>query len=261
MLGGAVVLDSRSRQKHARCSSLSKPVKKSSPYKLLYWMGAGVLLLFVGIFALVTLSPDKAPRERPANERTLLWVYDRSQKSGPAIGIVIEESHEARRLSAVAFPVPESIRQTFATRGARQAQIALETELGRKLHHRIWLPYSVMGVLIDASGGVDVGGKRLTGEEAEAYISEGGENGAARATDLLLGLVDGISQRGIELSVSKGLSLANQIDTDLELTAMPDVFGGWASYATPQVVSFKQYDKAQIGQGLQPDPAPTTTTK
>lgn len=232
---------------------LSKPAKKSSPYKLLYWMGAAVLLLFVGIFALVKLSPAKAPRVRPENERTLLWVYDRGDKAGPALGIVIEESRTAGRLSAVAFPVPESIRQTFVTRGARQAQLALEAEMGRKLHHRIWLPYSVLGVLIDASGGVDVSGKRLAGEEAEAYITTGGDNGAARATQVLLGLVDGISQRGIELSVSKGLSLANQLDTDYDLTAMPDVFGGWASYR-PQVVSQATFDKAAISQALQPDP-------
>lgn len=239
--------------------SLSKPAKKSNPYKLLYWMGAGVLLLFVGIFALVKLRPDPTPRERPANERTLLWVYDRSQKAGPALGIIIEESHVARSLSAVAFPVPDSIRQTYAARGPYQAQIALETELGRKLHHRIWLPYSVLGVLIDASGGVDVAGKRLTGEEAEAFISTGGEKGSARATEVLLGLVDGISQRGIELSVSKGLTLANQIDTDYDLSAMPDVFGGWSSYAQPRVVSLTAFEKAGISQALQPDPAPSVT--
>lgn len=237
---------------------LSKPAKKSNPYKLLYWMGAGVLVLFVGIFALVKLSPSKAPRVRPANERTLLWVYDRSQKDGPALGIVIEESREAGRLSAVAFPVPESIRQTYATRGARQAQTALEKEIGRKLHHRIWLPYSVLGVLIDASGGVDASGKRLTGEEAEAYITAGGDNGSARATEVLLGLVDGVSRRGIELSMSKALSLANQLDTDFELTGMPDVFGGWAGYVSPQVSTQTTYDPAAVGQALQPDPAPTT---
>lgn len=219
-------------------------------------MGAGVLLLFVGIFALVKLSPSKAPREVPANERTLLWVYDRSDKAGPAFGIVIEEAHEAGRLAAVAFPVPESIRQTYASRGTRQAQAALAAEIGRGLHHRVWLPYSVLGVLIDASGGVDLSGKRLTGEEAEAYIASGGENGAARATEVLLGLLDGVSQRGIELSVSKGLSLANQLDTDYDLMAMPDVFSSWASYAAPQVSTQTAYDPAAIGQALRPDPAP-----
>lgn len=222
-------------------------------------MGAAVLVLFVGIFALVKLSPQKAPRVRPANERTLIWLYDRGNKAGPALGIVLEESREAGRLTAIAFPVPEAIRQTFATRGARPAQSAVEAEIGRKLHHRIWLPYTVLGVLIDASGGVDAGGKRLTGEEAEAYITSGGDNAAARATNVLLGLVDGISQRGIDLSVSKGLSLANQLDTDFDLTSMPDVFGGWASYAHPQVVSQSTYDKAAISQALQPDPAPATT--
>lgn len=235
---------------------LSKPAKKSSPYKLLYWMGAGVLLLFVGIFALVKLSPSKAPRVRPANERTLLWVYDRSDKAGPALGIVIEESHEAGRLSAVAFPVPDSLRETYAKRGVRQAQSALEAEIGRKLHHRIWLPYSVLGVLIDASGGVDAGSKRLTGEEAEAYITSGGDSSAARATEVLLGLVDGISQRGIELSVSKALSLANQLDTDYDLSSMPNVFGGWSGYR-PTVSVIPSYDAPAITQALQPDPAPT----
>jgi hypothetical protein len=239
-------------------SVLSKPTSKSNPYKVLYWMGAGLLLLFVGIFALVKLSPSQGPRERPAHERTLLWVYDRSQKAGPAIGIVIEESRQAGTLSAVAFPVPEAIRQTYATKGPRQAQTALQAELGRQLHHRIWLPYSVLGVLIDASGGVDVGGKRLSGEEAEAYITASGTDGSARGTAVLLGLVDGVARRGIELSAGKALSLANQIDTDYDLTAMPDVFGGWASYAQPKVTSVGSFDQAAISGALQPDPAPAT---
>lgn len=234
---------------------LSKPLnpKKSNPYKLLYWMGAALLLLFVGIFALAKFTPKSAPRVRPANERTLLWLYDRGDKGGPALGIVIEESREAGRLSAVAFPVSEEIRQTFASRGARQAQLALEKGIGRQLHHRIWLPYSVLGVLIDASGGVDAGGNRLTGEEAGAYITSGGEATSARASEVLLGLVDGISRRGIELSMSKALSLAGQLDTDYDLTSMPDVFGGWSSY-TPTVTAVNSYDTVGISQVLQPDP-------
>jgi hypothetical protein len=230
------------------------PKPAGNPYRILYWMGAGVLVLFIGIAALVMLRPKPGPTVKPDPERTLLWVYDRAAKSGPALGIILEESRSAGTLSAVAFPVPDGIRQVYANEGPRRAREAVQAELGRAIHHRLWLPYSVLTVLIDAASGVDVRGNRLSGAQAEKYIAEGGEGAPARATEVLLGLVDGVSRRGIDLSMRQALGLANQIDTDFDLTAMDQVFGDWSAYANPRVVAVATFDKAAILKALREDP-------
>jgi len=228
-----------------------------NPYKVLYWLGAGVALLLIGIVALVVLT-RRPPAEALTVERTLIWMQAPGQSSGVPALVVLEEARDSRTLTAVPFPAPSPTVRVFAEQGSRRAQAQLAAWLQRRLHHRVFLPMGVLSTLIDAAGGISLEGRTVGGSAALAYISEGGEQGARRAGLVLLALTDAVSAHGINMGVSQGLSLARQVDTDLDLTSLPDVFARWAAYGSPRIESPTSYDPMTIQQLLRPDPVPAT---
>ncbi len=233
-----------------------KPAKSSggNPYKVLYWMGAGVVVLLLGVLALAVLNKPE-PYVVPDPERTVLWLYDDKDKAGPAQVAIIEESRSSSSLHAVPLPAPEDARKTYGERGSARAVDTLAASLQRRLHHRVFLPYSVVTKLIDAAGGIRVEGKDYTGASAVAYIREGGDQGARRAALVMLGLADAAATRGVSMGVSDGLALARSVDTDLDLTSIPDVLGRWSGYVNPRVETPVNFAPAELQKLLQPDPA------
>lgn len=210
-------------------------------------MGAGVLALLLGVVVLaVTMRKPYVPADP---ERTVLWLYG----DVPDVAIVIEESRSAAALTAVAFPA--AIIDFDTNKSPHRAQEALSKHLGRKLHHRVFLPTGVIITLIDAAGGLSVEGKAMSGTEAVAYVKAGGAETARRAAMVMLGLADAAATRGVNMGVSEGLQLAREIDTSLDLMAIPDVLGRWSSYAAPTVAAPSATDPVTLQQFLKPDPA------
>lgn len=231
-----------------------------NPYKVLYWMGAGVGLLLLGVVALAVLMKPE-PREVPDPERTVLWLYDEAAKDGPAVITIIEESRKDNALHAVPMPAPEEARKTFKEGGARRAVDTLAASLQRQIHHRVFLPYGVVTTLIDAFGGIRVESRDMNGGEAVSYIKAGGDQGARRATAVMLGLADAASTRQPNLGMSEALGLARMVDTDLELMSLPDVLGRWSRYPSPQIEAPASFDPAALQKLLLPDPTVTIISR
>jgi hypothetical protein len=238
---------------------LPKNPKKSpkaggNPYKVLYWMGAAVAVLFLGIIALVMLSPKPGPYVAPDPERTLLWLYDQGNPSVAAAAI-IEESRSRGAFVAVPFtPNQEMARSFAASKSGSKVREELEGQLQHKLHHRAIMPYSVVSTLVDAFGGIAVEGKSMNGAEAVAYIGDGGSGSAQRATGVMLALSAAVTQRQPNLGLGEALALARQVDTDMDLTALPDVLARWSSYTSPRVQAAPTGEPAAIARLLLPDP-------
>lgn len=224
-----------------------------NPYRILYWMGAGVLLLLLGILLLVWLMPERE-YAAPDPERTLIWVYDPADRQGPAVAVVLEESRSSQTLVLVPFPAPEEVRETFGRGSSAEARDRLAALLERQLHRRLFLPASVVATLVDAAGGVTIDGRRLSGAEAMAFIQAGGEQMAGRTATVMLALSRSVATNGVSMGVQEGLALARQVDTDLELTSLPNVLARWNSYGQPQVKVPPSTDVQTLRSLLAPDP-------
>lgn len=210
---------------------MSKRPPKKSDNRILYWLGAGALVLLAGIIALIFVA--RKPAQGPADpERTLLLVYDGANPAGTLSAAVIEESRSNASLAAYSFPPPEGMKSGVAAQEVRKVQSDFAALVKRQVHHRVYLPYSVVSTLVDAAGGIDVDGKALTGDQAVAVIRE---SKGDRSVSVLLALGDAVGRRGVNMSVSQGLGLARQVETDLDLMGMPDVLGRWNGYSAPKV--------------------------
>lgn len=243
----------------------TKKQSTSNPYKVLYWMGAGVLLLFVGIGALVWLmpKPNVQPRD-PA--RAVVWLHDEAQQTN--LLVVLVESRSRSTLTALPLPASFKLDGTSHDMGAklradggREARKAVAAALGREMHNRLIAPTGAIVKLIDAAKGVDLEGKRMSGSEAIQWLmappSE--TEKANRATAVFLALVQAATYRGVDMGMSEGLALARQIDTDFDLMDLPTVLGRWAGHTTTvaQVAAADgTVDRAKLEAALLPDPAP-----
>jgi hypothetical protein len=234
-------------------SKSNKP--KDNPYKVLYWMAAGLGLLMVGVVALIILRPKPQPDVPRDPERTVLWMYDANNPNTPASVAIIEESRSRATLVAVPFPAPQEAMAVFAPGRGRKAQDEIAGLLDRQMHHRVFLPYSVIGTLIDATDGIILDGDRLSGSAAIAYIHGGGDHAARRATAVMLALAEAATTRGVNMGVTEGLRLMRELDTDMDLTAFPNVLERWSAYSALSVEDPADFAPATLKQYLLPDPA------
>jgi hypothetical protein len=209
-----------------------------NPYKILYWMGAALAALALGVVALIVLLPGDKGKTPPDPERTLLWLYDASAQ-GPdkaEVAIIIEESASRGQLTAIPFkPGADLLAASGGGTGAHKAQELLATQLERQVQHRVFLPYSVVSLLINAAGGVSVDGQTLKGPQAVALIREGGADAPQHAAAVMLALARAVNENGVDMTAGDGLRMARQVETDLDLMAIPDVLGRWSGYTSPQV--------------------------
>lgn len=233
---------------------MSRPGKKAAgnPYKVLYWMGGALLVLIIGVVALgVIAGKDKGQVKDP--ERTMLWLYNLDNPAGTASVTLIEESRNQQRLVAVPFTAPDEVVQAYGGKSSKKAQQQMTTYLDRQVHHRVFLPYSVVASLIDAAKGIDLDGRRVSGEQAIAYIKDGKDQAALRSTAVMMALAEAVSERGIEMGVSDGLKLARDIDTDIDLVAIPEVLGRWSGYENLVIAPPEGQGPAGIQKLLLPD--------
>lgn len=231
-----------------------RPTKRAeNPYKLLYWMGGALVLLMLGVAALIMFMPKQNAGGPKDPERTLLWIYDESNPRGPAAVAVIEESRSRSSLVAVPFPAPAEALAAFDGSKSRRAQELLSGQLERKIHNRVFLTHKVLATLINASGGIQLDGTPMRGEAAVAYIKEGGDQSAHRALQALLAMADAVAVNGVNMGVSEGLALARQVDTNLDLMAIPDLLGRWGDYQTFRIEQPANFELATIAQLLMPD--------
>lgn len=227
---------------------------KGNPYKVLYWMGGALVLLVAGVLLLAQLAPGDGGGPPPEPERTVIWLFDAANESATAQVMLLEESRLSAKLSAVAFPAPADLQAVHGGSHGSRAQKELAAQVGREVHNRVFLPYSVVVTLIDAASGITVGGKDLSGAQAMAYIKEGGDAGPDRAARVMLALADAVNTKGISMGVSEGLRLAGQVDTDIDLTAIPDVLARWSQYQNPTVRAVPDVETAKTL--LAPDQQP-----
>lgn len=234
----------------------TKARKGGNPYAVLYWMGAALVVLIAGVIALAMLRPKAAP---PDPERTLLWLYDPQNPSGSAVAAVIEESPSQQVLRLVGFPAPAALVQLQAIEGGRAGRLIQEQlagALNRQIHHRVFLPHGVVTQLIDAAGGIAVHGRDLSGAGAVAWLQEDPQDQPRRAALIMLALAEAATTRGVNMGVREGLALAGQIDTDLDLLAIPDVLARWSQYPAPAVEAVPAgADLSPVQERLLPDPA------
>lgn len=216
-------------------------------------MGAGILLLLAGVVALVMLQPSQ-PKELPPYERTLLYLYDGNNPGGPGVASILEEAHTEGQMVAISFPAPDSARALFKSKSsARQVQSEIEALAGHKLHHRVFLPYQVVEVLINAFGSITVDGQEINGAAAVAYIQADEATGPARALQVMMAISDAAMDRVPNMGVSEGLKLANQVSTDIDLMKIPDFLGRWANYPSPQITSLNKLAPEAVADLLHPD--------
>jgi hypothetical protein len=231
-----------------------QPTKNTgSPYKVLYWMGGALAVLLLGVVALIMLAPGGGDKTPADPERTVLWLYDEADPAGPAAVAIIEESRSQSRLLAVPFSAPEDARKAYGGKSSKKGQEALAALAGRELHHRVFMPYSVVETLINAAGRITVEGQKVDGASAIAYIKAGGEEGPVRVAQVMMGLAQAVSVNGVAMSTSEGLKLARLVDTDIDLLAIPDMLGRWSEYVTPRVERPEAVDTASLQKLLLPD--------
>lgn len=210
---------------------------KRSSYRVLYWLGAGVALLLVGVLVLAKLAPQKQGGPPPDPERTVIWLYDLASPTTPGQVIILEESRSQQTMTLVALTAPADLQAVFGGAHGAKAQEQLGLQAGRKIHHRVFLPYSVVAILVDAAQGISVSGREFGGADAVGYIRNGGDMGPDRASRVMLALAEAVSRRGIDMSASEGFRLARQVETDIDLTVIPDVLTRWSRYTNPTVRS------------------------
>jgi hypothetical protein len=227
---------------------------KGSPYKVLYWMGGALVLLVVGVLLLAKLAGGNGGGPPPEPERTVIWLFDPANESAPAQAILLEESRLAGKLSAVAFAAPADLQAVHGGSHGSRAQKELAAQVGREVHNRVFLPYSVVVTLIDAASGVKVEGRDMDGVEAITYVRQGGDAGPDRAARVMLALADAVNTKGISMGVSDGLRLAGQVDTDIDLMGIPDVLARWSQYQNPNVAAVPDLEAAKAL--LAPDQQP-----
>lgn len=219
-------------------------------------MGAGILVLLLGVAALVMLMPS-APKEDPDYERTLLWIYDGENPSGSGVAAILEEAHKESGLVAVSFPAPAQAREVFTSQGkAKRATEQVAALSGREIHNRVFLPHQVVEVLIKATGGIELDGQSMDGPAAIRYITEDAAKGADRALKVLLAVADAAMYKQFSLSTGEALKLAGQIETDMDLMKFPEVLQRWSSYQNPQIVQVDELTPAAVQDLLHPDPVP-----
>lgn len=228
-----------------------RPPSKGNPYRALWWLGGGLGLLLAGVLAVVLLAPD--PKQKPDPERTVLWLYDAANPTGEAVAVVVEESGSRQRLVIVPLLVPGDVQATFADRGARKGRDLLTERLGRRLHHHVMLPYTVLQSLVDGAKGLSVDGWSLDGAKAVAYVKDGGNSAPNRAASVMLALADAVAAHGLELSPSEGFRLARQVETDLDLMLVPEALSRWSRFGNPQVKLSMGDDLSLVKHHLLPD--------
>lgn len=238
---------------------MGEPLRRAdapgNPNRILYWLGGLLALLAAGVAALIALAlqprdSDRTPIAGP--ERTLIWIYDAERPDAGAVAAVVEESRDRGTLRVVAFPVPPDLVQVHAGAGARRAWEELERSLGRRVDHAIFLPAGVIARLIDASGGIALGNRSLTGAEAVAYLLAG-EDQPRRAVEVFLALAEAATARGVNLGIQDAMALAGQVETDLDLLSLPAVLSRWSGYPAPQVETLATGDLAAVRDRLLPD--------
>jgi hypothetical protein len=207
---------------------------KGSPYKVLYWMGGALVLLLGGVLLLAQLAGGKGGPP-PEPERTVIWLFDAANKATTAQVILLEESRLSQRLTAIAFAAPADVQGVHGGSRGGRTQKELTKQLEHEVHNRVFLPYSVVVTLIDAASGITVDGRDMAGAQAVAYMQEGADKGPDRAAQVMLALAEAVNTKGISMGVSEGLKLAGQVDTDIDLTAIPDVLARWSRYENPAV--------------------------
>lgn len=221
-------------------------------------MGAGILALLLGVAALVVMMPSSGPKEKPLHERTLLWIYDKENPTGSGVGAIMEETEQEGRLVAVSFPAPERARQLFERQSdAKKVQAEVAALAGREVHHIVFLPHSVIEVLIKATGGIEVDGQTMDGPTAIRHITEDAAKGPDRALQVMLAVSDAAMYKQFNLSAGEALRLAGQIKTDLDLMKFPEVLQRWSSYQNPQIVMVEKLTPEAVQGLLQPDPPKT----
>ncbi len=218
-------------------------------------MGAGLLVLALGVVALVMFAKPE-PKEQPPFERTILWIYDADNPTGTGLVTVLEESREGGTLTAATLPAPDEAMAVFKSGGsARRAQKEVEAIAGRRIHHRVFLTYQVVGTLVDSVSGIELDGKLLTGSQAIAYVKEGGTRAPERAYAVLMAMADvAMNKRAPSMGVSEALALARQIETDMDLTAIPEVLQRWSGYPEPRIVHLQALTGEAVQDLFQPDP-------
>ena|GEM_PF-2859698 len=238
----------------------TQPPKKENPYKVLYWMGAGLVVLALGVAALI-MFVDTGPKERPPFERTLLWIYDAENPGSSALVALLEEGQEAGTLTVATAPAPAEVVALFQETGsARKALKEVESLVGRTVQNRVFLPYQTIQTLVDSVSGIEMGDRLLTGSDAVAYIKEGGEKGPERAFAVLMRMADiAMNKRAPNMSVSEGLALARQIETNMDLMAIPEVLGRWSGYSEPKIAHLPALTRESVSNLFQPDPADSAT--
>lgn len=217
-------------------------------------MGGALLLLALGVVALVMFMPKQNGGGPKDPERTLLWIYDDADPKGPAAAAIIEESRSQGTLIAVPFPAPAEALAVYEGSRSRRTQDLLAQQLDRKLHNRVFLSTKVVSTLINASGGIKVDGTAMRGDEALAFIQEGGDQSAYRAMQVMLAMADSVAYNGVNMSISEGLALARQVDTNMDLMTIPDVIGRWSDYSTVRVERPANFEADTLANLLMPDP-------
>lgn len=218
-------------------------------------MGAGILVLLLGVAALVVLMP-KSSKEPPTYERTLLWIYDGENPTGSGVGAIMEEAHQEGRLVAVSFPAPQQAREVFDNKyDAKKAQQQVAALAGRELHHRVFLPYSVIEVLVKATGGIEVESTTMDGPTAIRYITEDAAKGPDRALKVMLAVSDSAMYKQFNLSAGEALKLAGQIETDMDMMKIPEMLQRWSGYQSPKIVQAEKLTPEAVKELFRPDPA------
>lgn len=218
-------------------------------------MGAALLALFMLVAALVWLRPN-TPEEPPTYERTLLWFYDRANPSGTGFAAILEEDRQKGRLTAVAFLTPAEVQEMFGSgSSARKVQQQIASTVNRQIHHRFFVSYQAIEVLVKAAGGIAVDGRQMDGPASTAYLRENPGQDPDRGLRLMQALAEAMN-RQFALSVREGMGLAGEVDTDLDFAQVPDVLSRWHGYEQPVMGQVGQLNEEAVRSFLHPDPEP-----
>lgn len=223
--------------------------------------------MLLGVVALVLLMPKRGPVVPPDPERAVIWLHDDERKQN--ILVLLVESRSRASLTAVPLTgtfqldgTSVDLGSTFREKGPSAAHRAVAELTDRQVHRRVFLSTGVIAQLIDAAGGIDMGGARIGGSAALQRLAEAPDEAeqAQRAAAIFLALLDAVTTRGVNMGVREGLALARKVETNMELTSMPNVFARWSGYGTPDVVFVFRpdgtVDRGALEEALMEDPAP-----
>lgn len=242
----------------------SKPkAKGGSPYRILYWFGAVLVVLVIGVVYLGSRSGSAARLTR-----TAIWL---AQPSGTAdarqdLILLIEELPRGGGVTMLLLPARLEGRAVLpGADGGRAAAAELQDIIGYRVRNYLVIPEDVLVEMINYGPRLTASGQPpLDGQAAAAYLFGAPDPAEqlARAGELLPQFFANAFSGRLEISLAEGRRLFGRMQGNLGILDLADRGPAWfgsgvpalhPAPGTPAAGGGWQLDRAGLDRVLHPD--------